>query len=88
MKEKAKELVDKFMPAEYRIAANKGICYMQEFEQAKQCALIALDMVIESNPTKPERIEHVSIHGKTISITARDCNKQHYIDLKKEVEKL
>jgi hypothetical protein len=50
-KEKAKELVDKFFEYSYRVKwdidKNK---WEHNFDQSKQCALIAVDEIIASNP--------------------------------------
>jgi hypothetical protein len=52
-KEKAKQLVDKFRKyVDTDFAGDKGFEYSKEAEtyHAKQCALIAVDYIITSNP--------------------------------------
>ena len=57
-KEKAEELVDKFYqttPNEYFVNEPIGIKgRYKSWEQAKQCALIAVDEILNSNPNYPE----------------------------------
>ena len=52
-KEKAKELVDKFFEYTYRVKwdidKNK---WEHNFDQSKQCALIAVDEILKTNPYK------------------------------------
>lgn len=49
-KEKAEELFDKFR---VKVHDRNGTSAMNGFE-AKQCALIAIDEILESNPNYPE----------------------------------
>jgi|688.fasta_scaffold867493_1 hypothetical protein len=53
-KEKAKELVDKFFEYSYRVKwdidKNK---WEHNFDQSKQCALIAVDEIIKASPLEP-----------------------------------
>ena len=57
-KEKAEELVDKFYqttPNEYFVNEPIGIKgRYKSWEQAKQCALIAVDEILNANPNYPE----------------------------------
>ena len=57
-KEKAGELVDKFYqttPNEYFVNEPIGIKgRYKSWEQAKQCALIAVDEILNANPNYPE----------------------------------
>jgi hypothetical protein len=52
-KQKAKELVDKFFEYSYRVKwdidKNK---WEHNFDQSKQCALIAVDEILKTNPYK------------------------------------
>jgi hypothetical protein len=52
-KEKAEELVDKFFEYSYRVKwdidKNK---WEHNFDQSKQCALIAVDEILKTNPYK------------------------------------
>jgi hypothetical protein len=79
-KEKAKELVDKFYqttPNEAWINEPLGIAEeYKAWNQAKQCALIAVDEILQSNPI---------IFREDNSIM---LNKSYWQDVKKEIEAL
>ena len=66
--EKAQELVDKFMPHSNGNSNNN---------EAKQCALIAVDELIRIAPW-----------GSDIDGEIEDDSKEYYIEVKHEIEKL
>ena len=79
-KEKAKELVDKFI--QYSDALPDDIDWLnpveyseeKEFSSAKQCAIIAVDEIIAS-------------HYKVL-IGVHDTMLDYWVDVKREIEKL
>jgi hypothetical protein len=75
-KEKAKELVDKFFEYSYRVKwdidKNK---WEHNFDQSKQCALIAVDEIIASNPIAFDEDDNC-------------IAKQWWKEVKTEIEKL
>jgi len=79
-KEKAIELVDKFYqttPNEYFVNEPIGIKgRYKSWEQAKRCALIAVDEIIKTGPLK------MIDWGEIIS------DKPFWIEVKQEIEKL
>lgn len=76
MKEEARKLIEKF------IIPDAGNFAQVSRRYTKKCALIALDLVIESHPN------FYSYNLKGEKIPKTNHTKQHYIDLKKEVENL
>jgi hypothetical protein len=83
-KEKAKELVDKFISYSYFSDGNYSMNrqYQQE-DNSKQCALIAVDEILN--------IEHpqIIIYTEIIKNSIRDYFQDEYWDeVKKEIEKL
>jgi hypothetical protein len=79
-KEKAKELVDKFFEYSYRVKwdidKNK---WEHNFDQSKQCALIAVDEIIKSTPHSP---------SKPLSITPHFIAFKYWQLVKQEIEEL
>lgn len=81
-KEKARELVNKF----YQTKPNEAWFY-SAWDQAKQCALIAVDEIIKSR-------EEDSAFDDTLSSTGSEYYTPHpmyliyHLDVKKEIEKL
>ena len=75
-KEKAKELVDKFFEYSYRVKwdidKNK---WEHNFDQSNQCALIAVDEIIASNPIAFDEDDNC-------------IEKNWWKEVKKEIEKL
>jgi hypothetical protein len=75
-KEKAKELVDKFFEYSYRVKwdidKNK---WEHNFDQSKQCVLIAIDEIIASNPIAFDEDDNC-------------IAKQWWQEVKTEIEKL
>jgi hypothetical protein len=69
-REKAKDLFE----AMYQVT-DKYNKYPMCFNTAKQCAIIAVDEILESNPT-------------LISCDGAELNYAYWIDVKKEIEKL
>ena len=70
-KEKAKELVDKYYNLESE--GDKGGWMTKN--DAKQCALIAVDEILKSNPT-------------IIDCNGTEFNYKFWTEVKKEIEKL
>jgi hypothetical protein len=84
-KEKAKELVDIFYqttPNEAWYNPPLGSLSMEykSWEQAKQCALIAADEIINSNPTS--QLSDPFLGNRTYE------NVNYWKDIKQEIEKL
>lgn len=77
-KEKAKELVDKF----YYIPNSQGIFMMQDY-QAKECALIAVDEIIEATNMYQYGINNALEH-----IPAKIVKHPYWIEVKQEIENL
>ena len=73
-KEKAEELAHKFRLLEIRISENSHM--MISMADAKQCALIAVDEILNSNPNYPEFKEN---EGTSI---------RYWEVVKQEIEKL
>jgi len=81
-KEKAKELVDKFyqrFPLTMDVITTRGDLSWEydNWEQAKQCALIAVDELIRIAPW-----------GSDIDDEIEDDSKEYYIEVKQQIEKL
>ncbi len=81
-KEKAKELVDKFyqrFPLKMNVITRKGDLSWEydNWEEAKQCALIAVDELIRIAPW-----------GSDIDGEIEDDSKEYYIEVKQQIEKL
>jgi len=81
-KEKAKELVDKFyqrFPLKMNVITRKGDLSWEydNWNEAKQCALIAVDELIRIAPW-----------GSDIDGEIEDDSKEYYIEVKHEIEKL
>ena len=66
-KEKAKELVDRF---------DETLTYLESKQKAKQCALIAVDEIINSNP-----------HSNPLN-TDVHSTMSYWNEIKQEIEKL
>jgi hypothetical protein len=77
-KEKAKELVDKY--ATYVVMWTGGS--EVEKQNCKQCALIAVDEIINSSPSLPILGDSGS-YGEDIELS-----KIYWIEVKQEIEKL
>jgi hypothetical protein len=73
-KEKAQYLVDKFTPHAYGVWDKNGS--KEERYHSKQCALIAVDNIITSNP-----------HSNPLN-TEVHSTMQYWIDVKTEIKKL
>lgn len=77
-KEKAKELVDKFL------YANKGHfyqeCPLEDLEAAKECALVAVDEILKILPTN----EYLEDLRKYIE----NRERVYYKEVKQEIEKI
>ena len=69
-KEKAKELVEKYIYYVEAITSNGQI------ENTKKCALIAVDEIIKSNPCK------INYEGLVLF----GSNSEYWIEVKKEIE--
>jgi hypothetical protein len=78
-KEKRKELIEKMYNVQDPMNG-----YPMCFDTAKQCALIAVDEILKSNPTTfyEEIIENI---GYT---AMRECNSNYWQEVKQEIEKL
>ena len=75
-KEKAEELINVYYPI-----VNGGEQYNWVFKKSKECALIAVDEIINSNPYK------VSLEGKFLTEHIKyDIN--FWQEVKQEIEKL
>ena len=71
-KEKAKELVEKYIYYVEAITSNGQI------ENTKKCALIAVDEIIKSNPCK--------INYEGLGNCSLNDNSEYWIEVKKEIE--
>ena len=69
-KEKAEELVNKYLPI-----VNGGEVYSWVIEKTKQCALIAVDEILKSNPYD-------------VSKTDMDSTIDFWQEVKQEIEKI
>ena len=88
-KEKARELADKL----YQTTPNEawynppiGSITSKEYkawEQAKQCALIAVDEIINSSPTNPLKGGYIELYSDMV-----DEAIEYYKEVKKEIELL
>jgi hypothetical protein len=81
-KEKAKELVDKFyqrFPLTMDVITTRGDLSWEydSWNEAKQCALIAVDELIRIAPW-----------GSDIDGEIEDDSKEYYIEVKQQIEKL
>jgi len=81
-KEKANELVDKFyqrFPLKMNVITTRGDLSWEydSWNEAKQCALIAVDELIRIAPW-----------GSDIDGEIEDDSKEYYIEVKQEIEKL
>jgi hypothetical protein len=88
-KEKAKEIVGKFVdqPINFPFIDTKdGQCigsgYMT-YQSAKQCALIAVEEILNANPHKWSPLDDVFI-AETVLVS----NKEYWNEVKAEIEKL
>ena len=70
-KEKAEELVDKF----YYIPNSQGIFMMQDY-QAKECALIAVDEILNENSIREGNNDEIITY------------EPYWLKVKQEIEKL
>ena len=71
-KEKAKELVDKYIPLSLRLYSDYE--WVEEIDSAKQCALIAVDEILDI----------IRYHGTDIG----KHSLMFWKDVKQEIEKL
>ena len=83
-KEKAKELVESFIPyADRHLYFKKLATYVpseeHQLDSAKQCALIAVNEIIKSNPIMP--LEFM------LESEALDAANEYWTEVKKEIEK-
>ncbi len=74
-KEKAKELVDRF-------CNQCHYCEMDDYEAAKQCALICVDEIIESSPFGP-----CNGYFEIVTDRIEDC-VDYWKQVKEEIKKL
>ena len=74
-KEKAKELFQKMMP-------DDNSTHPKIFGHAKQCALIAVDEILENVPTFYKAIEMYSEQ------TAKEKSFEYWLDVRHEIEKI
>jgi hypothetical protein len=72
-KEKAEELVQRFTKIE-SFHIHERVVFMP-LPEAKRCALIAVDEILKSNPTK-------------INCDGSELNYGYYVQIKKEIENL
>jgi hypothetical protein len=72
-KEQASYMVDKFTPHAYGVWDYNGS--MEEKYHAKQCVLIAVNMILESNPT-------------LINCDGSELNYAYWMDVKYEIQKI
>lgn len=80
-KEKAKELVDKMYNVDFHDDARE---ISMQYRHAKQCALIAVDEIIESNPTEyNEKFNLNPYHSECMESSIKYWN-----EVKQEIEKL
>ena len=86
-KEKAEELVDKFyqrFPLEMDVITTRGDLSWEydNWKEAKQCALIAVDEILKVTAPYPDRFEdyYQALEPKMTS--------EYWLELKKEIEKL
>ena len=81
-KEKAKELIDNFSEI---VDASEGVFI--SYVMAKQCALIAVNEIIESNPESPNN--HNPFTGRIQGIRQNFIDAENYWqEVKKEIELL
>ena len=71
-KEKCDELIKQFKPL---VQFKMGVEQSYVLKMAKQCALIVVDEILKSNPTK-------------INCDGSELNYGYYIQIKKEIENL
>ena len=86
-KEKAKELVDKFKPHSHFWVHDLGRQKDYEIEQlenAKKCALIAVDEAIEFELRIVKEVEWLSIKAEM----GFKCERLFWQEVKREIEKL
>lgn len=77
-KEKAKELVNKFIPMTKDWDELKG--FIVNINNAKQCALISVDEILKSNPIIPLQL--------MLESEALDAAREYWQEVKTEIEKL
>ena len=88
-KEKAKELVDKFVPFSYYHTnefGEYGDADKESVENAKQCALICIDEEYKARLNEVEKVsEYIpcEVYSQQVIFI-----KKHYQEVKKEIEKL
>lgn len=92
-KEKANELVDKFYQTTPNEAwVNEPLGISEEYKawkQAKQCALIAVDEILNSYPhTFDKDVEYLRSGEEVISIVNIIPNVSYWQEVKIEIEKL
>lgn len=72
-KEKAEELVEKFIP--HTLVFDEGAGWLEDKDEAKQCALIAVDTVMEALTSLPYGLDYLQ-------------QIDYYEGVKQEIEKL
>ena len=80
-KEKAEELVRKFLEVPDSQFSDDGNLMFEV--EAKQCAIIAVDEIIKSNPTNPLKSGYIEIYSDMI-----DQSIEYWQQVKIEIEKL
>lgn len=85
-KKKAIELVDKF---HIEVLDRDGTSAMNEFE-AKQCALIAVDDILESEPRYPSNVDWDDAGGtfQFYYEAQREEAQRYWEEVKQEIKKL
>ena len=84
-KEKAKELYNK-----YADEFNFDDTYRSYREQSKQCALIAVDEILESEPRYPSNVDWNDVGGtfQFYYVAQRVEAQRYWEEVKQEIEKL
>ena len=92
-KEKAEELVIKMyqpLPASKEAVKGKEDLYYNQFSAAKQCALIAVDEILNSNPTYQNDVDWDDAEGSHPYYYTSQFEEaeKYWLEVKQEIEKL
>jgi hypothetical protein len=94
-KEKAKELVNRFLGLEYVLFQHDGepFTFPQgriNLYSAKQCALIAVDEILKSEPRSPSDVDWDDVGGthQYYYQAQREEADKYWQEVKQEIEKL
>ena len=79
-KEKAEELVDRYMNIRNVKLSDYSIIYLPT---AKQCALIAVDEIIKASPTNPLKSGYIELYSDMV-----DESTEYWEEVKQEIENL